>query len=545
MPTTPLFPLPEGLEITSISEAAEEVLVRVTSHRQTSKCPSCATPSAAIHSSYRRKPLDLPCAGRPIRLLLTVKKFFCRVPDCPRKIFVERLPDLIAVSSRLTLRLRSAVQEISLATCGKGGERLAGKLGMPLSDATVLWSLYLVPLPEIGQVEVVGIDDWSYRRGKRYGTILVDLQTHKIIDLLPERTVDSVVAWLETHPEVGIVSRDRGGVYVDGATQGAPLATQVCDRWHLLKNLGEAVEAFLIRAHIRLPATATTAPTPERAGAASGAPTLERPLTTYSATPAQQGKTQARLLRKWKLSQRIHELHDSGMSLRKIGEELGLARGTVRKYFRQAPEPPLPTPRPLRASKLDPYEDYILARLAQGCTNAAQIHREITEMGFSGGRSNVKAYVAHLRTSTEAGAPAVKRSERAQALSPRSLRWLLMRERKDLDQKEQAQLDQLLTVSQEVRTVHALLHMFLLLLRERKHQRLRLWMEEASTSGIAELRSFVSGIERDYDAVKAALRLPWSQGPTEGKVNKLKTIKRTMYGRAGFRLLRQRLLLDA
>jgi transposase len=354
MPTTPLFPLPKGLEISSMSETAEEVLVRVTSHRQTSQCPCCATPSSAIHSNYRRKPLDLPCAGRPIRLLLTVKKFFCRVSDCSRKIFVERLPDLIAVLSRLTMRLRSAVQEISLATCGKGGERLAGKLGIALSDATLLWSLYLVPLPEVGQVEVLGIDDWSYRRGKRYGSIIVDLQTHKIIDLLPERSVVSVVAWLETHPEVGIVSRDRGGVYVDGATQGAPLATQVCDRWHLLKNLGEAVEAFLIRAHIHLPETATTPATQERAEAASSAPTLERPLTTYSATPAQQGKTQARLLRKWKLYQRIHELHEGGMSLRKIGEELGLARGTVRKYFRQAPEPPLPTPRPLRASKLDP-----------------------------------------------------------------------------------------------------------------------------------------------------------------------------------------------
>jgi transposase len=245
MQTTPLFPLPEGLEITSISEAAEEVLVRVTSQRPTSTCPGCAMPSAAIHSYYRRKPLDLPCVGRPIRLLLTVKKFFCRVPECQRKIFVERLPDLIAVSSRLTLRLRSAVQEVSLATCGKGGERLAGKLGMPLTDATLLWSLYLVPLPEIGQVEVLGIDDRSYRRGKRYGSILVDLQTHKIINLLPERTVDSVVAWLEAHPEVGIVSRDRGGVYIDGATQGAPLATQVCDWWHLLvRRIGACVDTF-------------------------------------------------------------------------------------------------------------------------------------------------------------------------------------------------------------------------------------------------------------------------------------------------------------
>jgi transposase len=234
MPTTPLLPLPEELEISSISETPQEVLVRVTSLRETSCCPLCGVSSSAIHSYYRRKPRDLPCAGRPIRLVLTVKKFFCREPECSRKIFVERLPDLIEVSSRLTVRLRSAVQEIGFATCGKGGERLSCKLGIPISDATLLWSLYLVPLPEVGQVEVIGIDDWSYRRGKRYGSIIVDLRTHKIIDLLPERTVESVVTWLEAHPEVGIVSRDRGGVYVDGATQGAPLATQVCDRWHLL-----------------------------------------------------------------------------------------------------------------------------------------------------------------------------------------------------------------------------------------------------------------------------------------------------------------------
>jgi len=533
MPTTPLFPLPEGLEITSISEAAEEVIVRVTSVRRTSCCPRCSTPSSAIHSYYRRKPRDLPCAGRPIRLFLSVRKFFCQQPDCQQKVFTERLPDFIAVSSRLTSRLRTAVQDIGSATCGKGGERLSTKLGMPVSDATLLWSLYLVPLPEVGQVEVLGIDDWSYRRGKRYGSILVDLRTYKIIELLPERTVESVIAWLEAHPEVGIVSRDRGGVYVDGATQGAPLATQVCDRWHLLKNLGEAVEAFLIRTHIRLPETK------------GQEPTSERPLTTYSATPAQQGKTQARLLRKWKLYQRIHELHDSGMSLRKIGEELGLARGTVRKYFRQAPEPPLPTPRPLRASKLDPYEDYILTRLSQGCLNAAQIHREITDMGFSGGRSNVKAYVAHLRKSTANGATPTKRSERAQVLSPRALRWLLGRSRKDLEPAEQTQLDQLLQVSEEAQTVRAFLHQFLLMVRERNHQQLRPWMEEAIKSGIPELKSFVAGIERDYDAVREALRLPWSQGPTEGKVNKLKTIKRMMYGRASFRLLRQRLLHDA
>jgi len=161
MPTTPLFPLPEGLEMTSISETSVQLLVRVTSHRSSSLCPHCSTPSSAIHSYYRRHPRDLPCTGRPIRLLLTVRKFFCRNPDCSCKVFTERLPDFLEVSSRLTMPLRTAVQEVGFAMCGKGGERLSEKLGMPISDATVLCSLFLVPLPEVGKVRVVGIDDWG------------------------------------------------------------------------------------------------------------------------------------------------------------------------------------------------------------------------------------------------------------------------------------------------------------------------------------------------------------------------------------------------
>ncbi len=174
MSASPFFPLPDGLEITSVSETAEGVLVYVTSQRSSSLCPQCAMSSSAIHSSYCRHPRDLPCVGRPIRLVLEVRKFFCRNPGCSRKVFTERLPDFIEASSRLTKRLRTAVQDIGFATCGKGGEQLGGKLGMPISDVSMLWSLFLLPSPEIGQVRVVGVDDWSWRRGKRFGSILVE-----------------------------------------------------------------------------------------------------------------------------------------------------------------------------------------------------------------------------------------------------------------------------------------------------------------------------------------------------------------------------------
>jgi transposase len=326
--------------------------------------------------------------------------------------------------------------------------------------------------------------------------------------VLADCEAESVKRWLAAHPEVDVVSRDRGGVYIDGATWGAPQATQVADRWHILSNLGDAVEEFLIRAHIRLE---------NGAEASEKCQKPDQPLSSFSATPGCQRKSQARLLRKWNLYQRVQELRATGMSLRKIGEELGLARNTVRKYVRQAPEPPLPTPRPLRASRLDPYEDYLLERWSQGERNAAQLYREISARGYPGCATMVRTYVAYLRSTTANGSAPRSRKERAKAISPRALRWLLTRKREDLAKVEQARLDQLLNLSPEVQTVYTLLQAFLKMVRERKHQNLRSWMEEAIRSGIPELKSFVAGIERDYDAVHAALRLPWSQGIDSGQ----------------------------
>lgn len=356
---------------------------------------------------------------------------------------------------------------------------------------THLRSLLRASIPSVEQVKHVGINDFAWKRGKSYGTVIVDLDTHNSIDLLPDREAETVQRWLEEHENIDIVSRDRGGTYADGATQGAPLAQQCADRWHLCANLGEAVERFLIRTQTQLPEQEPTE--------TSSSPESETssPLSSYSATPAQQGRTQARLMRKWKRYQRVKELHAQGMSLRKIGEEMGLARNTVRTYFREPPEPPKPTPRPLRPSLLDPYEDYLLERLSQGCRNAAQLFREIQEKGFPGSLSITKAYVRFLQSSTSEGKAPRTRKQRAEAISPRELRWLLTRKREKLDQEEQARLDQLLTVSTEVQTVHTLVQSFLNMVRERTGKHLRAWMEEANKSGIAEMKSFVAGIERD------------------------------------------------
>ncbi len=282
---------------------------------------------------------------------------------------------------------------------------------------------------------------------------------------------------------------------------------RLADRWHMLANVGDAVEEFWIRTHIRLAET----PAME--------PTVERPLTNYAATPGGQGKSQARLLQKWNRSPRVQELQGQGLGILKIAKELGRARTTVRKSLRQAPEPPLPPPRPLRESQLAHDEDDLLKRGKEGERNAAQLFREISTLGYLGAHTTVRAAMRHLRPSTVDGSPPRTRKERSKATAPRACRWLLARQREELDQEEQIRLAQLLKVSADVSLIYALLHTFLSMVRERKPGPLGAWMPAAVKSGMAELKSFVGGSERDYAAVKAALHLPWNQGQTEGCVN--------------------------
>lgn len=466
MPTTPLLPLPDGLDITSISEAPDGLLVRVTSNRSYSLCPLCATPSEAIHSYYRRKPLDLPCTGRSIRLLLTVKKFFCRVACCPRKIFTERIPELLQPSSRLTIRLRSAIEEVGFASCGKGGERLCNKLGMRISDTTLLWSVLRVPTPDGEQVRIVGLDDWAWRRGHSYGTIIVDLETRCVIDVLPDRSAQSVQKWLEAHKEREIVSRDRGNVSIDGATQGAPLAQQVCDRWHLCKNIGDAVEDFLKRTRVHLPEPPPPEPSEEPVPLPSAPPSLS-PSEIRLAELSQE-----RLARRQERCDQVKALHARGWSTTAIHEQLGLDRKTIRKYLsNEGPLPPRQSRR--RASILDPYYESILLRWEQGCRNGQLLLNEVRAKGYSGGDSLVRALVARLRKHLPVKAPAKGTSPasiRTIPSSPRELRSLLAKRSEELETQEQADLERLLQINEEVKVLHTFLQSFLQMVRERKSE---------------------------------------------------------------------------
>lgn len=532
MPTTPLLPLPNGLEIIAISTTEQEVHIRVVSNRLSCSCPRCSKSSSAIHSYYRRKPLELPCAGQVVRLELSVKKFFCREKECSQKVFAERLPEFLAPSSRLTSRLRTIVQAIVGAFNAKAGTCLGTQLGIQLSRTTFLHSLQQIQLPPVGQVVHVGIDDFAWKRGERYGTVIVDLDSHCIIDLLPDRETESIKKWLESHPEIEIVSRDRGGAYADGAAQGAPQAIQCADRWHLCKNLGDAVESYLKQQPLSIPAPSPPTPTSE---------TKDKP--TYEQR-RQERLSQATFEKKQVIVEKVREMHQQGRSGHDIAADLGLARGTVRKYL-QIEGPVRIAPRARKPSLLDPYYEYLCQRWNEETPTALQLFGELQEKGFQGGISIVKDFVTRLRR----GLPGLKHPPQSikmrkapSTLSARELRWLLAKREDDLTPEEKQSLVKLLDSSQEVCHLYRFLQSFLRMVRELKSDLLDGWMKEVRESHIKELISFVNGIERDYDAVRAGLTYSWSQGPVEGAVNKIKTHKRLMYGRASFSLLRKKML---
>jgi len=537
MPTTPLLPLPDKLEVISISSVNDELEIRIISNRTSSLCPICSLPSSAIHSYYRRHPIELPCTGRIVRLILCVKKFFCRTESCLRKIFTERLPELIEPSSRLTTRLRTLVQAIGVAFNANGGARLGVQMGFHVSRMTMLFSLHLLAVQPVKQVKHVGIDDFAWKRGLRYGTVIIDLDTHQIIDILPDRETESVRTWLAAHPEIEVVSRDRGGAYADGAAQGAPQAIQCADRWHICKNIGDAIEDYLKRQPLSIPVPAQ-----------SPSETKETPLpASTKALRKQELLSEETFVRKQGIVGKVREMHQQGISGHGIAAELGLARGTVRKYL-HCEGPVRRAPRTRKTSILDPFYDYLCQRWNEETPTALQLFEELQEKGFQGGLSIVKDFVTRLRR----GLSGMKHPPRVittkgvpPTLSPRELRWLLAKQEKNLTSEEQQSLVKLLATSEEIGHLYHFLHTFLQMLRERKPELLNGWMKEVRESKIKELVSFVNGIDRDYDAVRAGLTYSWSQGPVEGTVNKIKTHKRLMYGRASFPLLRKKMLCQA
>lgn len=247
MEVTSLLSLPEGMHAEQIQITEHGLVIEIEASHPTSCCPLCAQPSDSIKTHYRRLLRDAPCAGRQVQLVLTARKFYCRNPYCPRKVFTERLPTFVEPWARMTIRCCQHITSIGLATCGKGGARLAARLGIRTTRPTILRRITALPDVSASSVVYLGIDDFSFRRGYRFGTILVNLESHRVVDLLPDRQAETAAKWMCQQPDLAVISRDRGGEYASAARDGAPQAIQCADRFHIVKNLTEAVQVLLAR----------------------------------------------------------------------------------------------------------------------------------------------------------------------------------------------------------------------------------------------------------------------------------------------------------
>jgi transposase len=575
-----LLGAPEGSRLVSACLDLESLTVHLATTAPTAACPRCGSDTPRVHSRYTRRLDDLPCLGRCVRLQLAVRRFVCLQSQCPRRIFTERLPGFAAPWARTTDRLRQSQTDLGSSLGGEAGARLAARLAITTSPDTLLRRVKRLPNQPAEPSRVVGIDDWAWRKGQRYGTIVVDLERSDVIDLLPDRDADTVAAWLQVHPEVEVVSRDRSGAYAQAATEGASQAEQVADRWHLLKNLREAVERVLQRHAAVVDATLKTTETPTEPTHETAVPetptepTHEAAIPETSAEPAgdgavpeigtapapvepapppppsepfaesprlqaEQAKRQERIDR----FERVHELHRRGLSAGRIARELGLSRRSVFRYLRRETCPAWGLGGS-RRSRLDGDREWIDARIGEGLTNAAELHRRLTERGFKGSYGSVYQFV------TKRLGAAGKKRDRLNAAEPpvparpsaRQLSFEWARRPEKRKPPEQARLDAIRACSDELAAALDLADGFAALIRKQSAETLGEWLARGEASSDPDLRRFAEGIRRDEACVQAAVTGRWSNGPVEGHVNRLKTIKRQMYGRAGFVLLRARVL---
>jgi transposase len=539
----PLLPQPAGLRCRQIIIDATAVTIVVETMTPTGLCPLCSHPSNRIHSRYARALADLPWQGRAVRWRLDVRKFFCGKADCPRRIFTERLPGITEAYARQTIRLNETLTSIAFACGGEGGSRLANELGMPISPDTMLRRIRRSPSPSPSALRAVGVDDWALRRGQRYGTLLCDLERHCPVDVLDGREAETVATWLQQHPGIDVITRDRASCYSEGASAGAPQATQVADRFHLMQNLRKALARMLehryqeVRLAVReVPATAQTGDTPH---------VIVKPAKRVREHRLPRGPTLREVRRTRRLERYNHviELHRQGVSQRTIAKRVGIDRETVGRYIR-AGQFPERASRPY-TSRTDRFTVYLQKRWAEGCRNAAQLARELKSRGFRGSYYSVRRRVAHWRRAGDGEATRLRPSTPPTVHPPsaRRLAGFLFKASEDLSDQDRTIVNALFRRCPDVAVAAALARDFATMLRELKGNLLDTWIQRAWDRAVPqEIRRFATGLKSDYEAVRAALTTRWSNAQLEGQVNRLKLIKRQMYGRAKLDLLRQRVL---
>jgi transposase len=511
-------------------------------------CPVCLHPACRVHGRYLRTLADLPWATTPVELLLWVRRFCCDTPRCERQTFTERLPIVAPSYARTTARLGLSQTYTGLALGGSAGARHLARQGVPGSRSTLLRRVRGLPDPEGPEPHVVGVDDWAWRKGHRYGSIVVDLERGCPIDVLEDRKADTVAAWFKAHPEVSIVARDRADAYASGISQGAPHAIQVADRFHLFDNLADTLEE-VFREYSRELDAINAARSRQEVTLPDGSVAVPVPPAPPAPAAARQSE-QSRARRRWQYEQ-VWELRQQGLSAEAVAQRVGISSRTVFRFLRHTTFPERQPRRQFKATLLDPFKTYLTDRWNAGCHNASKLFREMQTHGFAGHYGLVAAYVRRMRTAQRATskpqttAAPVKVTEPAEKpLTPKRATWLVLRRE---DKREDAAADQALLG--QIQAQHgalaeaiALSQDFAELLRQRQPEKLESWLERAAQSTLQAFERFAASLREDYEAVKAGVTLPWSTGPVEGHMNRLKMLKRQMFGRANIDLLRLRVL---
>ncbi len=555
--TSPFLPLPKSLVITSVSTSETQLVVQVACRSPTACCPLCQLPSDRIHGHYGRTVADLPCAGRRVLLALTVRKFVCRTPACRQQIFTERLPALVQSYARITNRLRDALIALGLATSAEVCVRQAPQLGMQVSASTLLRYLRTVSCAPPTSVRILGIDDWSWKKGQIYGTLLVDLELRRSIELLADRREETVTAWLLTHREIEVISRDRGGAYAAAAKKGAPQAQQIADKFHLLLNLREKLKELMARKQKLLPhvetltsrviadkgpgvSSACLSASASRVGEEGKSFRRMSPyprVTPSNSVPVPPAETPSQVSRtnRYARYEAVHALHQQLVSEREIARRLHLSRNTVHKFLQAETFPERRSPS--RGSILDPYKLYILERWKSGCWNGAQLLEEIKILGYTGSDALFRSFLIQVRKQHQAAGTALAlelnsargsisasddlppKSSPKRRMSPSRASWLCMCQPDKLDEQQRPLVEQLRAAHPDLETAYRLSQAFVSMLVEQRARDLDEWLLQAKQSGIREFKSFAQGILRDYAAVKAAFSSKWSNGQVEAQVN--------------------------
>lgn len=505
--------VPDGFIVENLETGAERTLIRVRPVSHSSACPSCGARSVRIHSRYLRRLADLPLAGKPVKLEVLARRFYCDAVLCGRRIFAERFAvEVLAPWGRRTGRLEHIVHHLGLALGGRPAASFARRLMVPASNDTMLRVVRRRGSPRLIPPTVIGIDDWAWRRNQRYGTLICDLERRKTIALLPDRESATAQAWLSDQPQISIVARDRGGGYALAAARALPKAEQVADRWHLMEN---ASSAFLdaVRKSMR------------QIRMAIGAATINPALLTAAERIQYEG-----YLRREDTNRVILDLAKSGVPIKEIVRRTGHSRGLVRKVLRGQHSDVFR----VRESSLELHLPWLDAQWGAGERNATELWRRLKAQGFRGCRGVVAEWAARRRRADKVDGGALSR-----APSARTIARLTTIARDNLSKSETVTVAAIETGVPQLVEAREIIAAFQAMIRKRSLAELDPWLERARSSLVA---SFANGVAKDKAAVTAAITSGWSNGQTEGQITKLKLVKRQMYGRGKIDLLQARVI---